>query len=95
MLNIFQILIIQDSYFKKSQLTNLKQPCKFYSFITDSSSATVENTTDFYSPKKTQSKRNTTLVLATLGLTVVFLIMILMYIFTGLLEKCIVKTNTI
>lgn len=67
----------------------------FYAFITGSSSATVENTTKFFSPKKTHSKRSTTLMLAIIGLTVVFSIIIMMYIFTGLLEKCLVDTNTI
>lgn len=67
----------------------------FYAFITGSSSATVENTTKIFSPKKTHSKRSTTLLLAIIGLTVVFSIIIMMYIFTGLLEKCLVDTNTI
>lgn len=67
----------------------------FYAFITGSSSATVENTTKIFSPKKTHSKRSTTLMLAIIGLTVVFSIIIMMYIFTGLLEKCLVDTNTI
>lgn len=65
----------------------------FYAFITGSSGVTVENTTIFLNPKKTQ--RSTTLMLAIIGLTVVFSIIIMMYIFTGLLEKCLVDTNTI
>lgn len=65
----------------------------FYAFITGSSGVTVENTTNFLNPKKTQ--RSTTLMLAIIGLTVVFSIIIMMYIFTGLLEKCLVDTNTI
>lgn len=65
----------------------------FYAFITGSSGVTVENTTNFLNPKKTQ--RSTTLTLAIIGLTVVFSIIIMMYIFTGLLEKCLVDTNTI
>ncbi|XP_052682257.1 uncharacterized protein LOC128162880 [Crassostrea angulata] len=52
-----------------------------------SSSATVENTTNVYYPAKTQSKRNTTLLLAVIGLTGVFVIVIMMYILTGLLEN--------
>lgn len=59
----------------------------FHAFITGSSSATVENTTNFNSPMKTHSKRNTTLILAIIGLTVVFSVIIMMYIFTGLLEN--------
>lgn len=65
----------------------------FYALITGSSGVTVENTTNFLNPKKTQ--RSTTLMLAIIGLTVVFSIIIMMYIFTGLLEKCLVDTNTI
>lgn len=59
----------------------------FHAFITGSSSATVENTTNFNSPMKTHSKRNITLILAIIGLTVVFSVIIMMYIFTGLLEN--------
>lgn len=66
----------------------------FFSFITGSFSATVENTTIYYYPKKTQSKMSSTLVLAIIGLTVVFLIVIMMYIFTGLFKNCFVNTNT-
>lgn len=65
----------------------------FYAFIAGSSGVTVENTTNLFNPKKTQ--RSTTLMLAIIGLTVVFSIIIMMYIFTGLLEKCLVDTNTI
>lgn len=65
----------------------------FYAFITGSSGVTVENTTNFFNLKKTQ--RSTTLMLAIIGLTVVFSIIIMMYSFTGLLEKCLVDTNTI
>lgn len=88
MLNKFQILILRDSYLKNLNYLNRNNHVDFFSFITGSFSATVENTTIFYYPKKTQSKMSFTLMLAIIGLTVVFLIVIMMYIFTGLFEKC-------
>lgn len=63
--------------------------------VKSSPSAGVENATIFYSPKKTQSKMRSTLMFVIMGLTGLFLIVIIMYIFTGLLEKFLVNTNTV
>lgn len=94
-LNIVQILIISDWYLKNIHLRIQNNLVDFYLFVTGSPSALVENTTNFYSPMKTQSKRSITLMLAIIGLTVVISIIIMMYMFTKLFEKCLVKNNTI
>lgn len=94
-LNIVQILIISDWYLKNINLRIQNNHVDFYLFVTGSPSAPVENTTNFYSPMKTQSKRSITLMLAIIGLTVVISIIIMMYMFTRLFEKCLVKNNTI
>lgn len=94
-LNIVQILIISDWYLKNIHLRIQNNHVDFYLFVTGSPSALVENTTNFYSPMKTQSKRSITLMLAIIGLTVVISIIIMMYMFTRLFEKCLVKNNTI
>lgn len=94
-LNIVQILIISDWYLKNIHLRIQNNHVDFYLFVTGSPSAPEENTTNFYSPMKTQSKRSITLMLAIIGLTVVISIIIMMYMFTRLFEKCLVKNNTI
>lgn len=94
-LNIVQILIISDWYLKRIHLRIQNNLVDFYLFVTGFPSAPVENTTNFYSPMKTQSKRSITLMLAIIGLTVVISIIIMMYMFTRLFEKCLVKNNTI
>lgn len=78
-----------EEHFSKhfSYKTATKALMNKVNIVESSSSATVENTTNFYYPAKTQSKRNTTLLLAVIGLTGVFLIVIMMYILTGLLEN--------
>lgn len=95
MLNIFFNILHSILIPKRSQFTYFNNHVEFYLFITGSSSATIENTTNFHTPKKTQSKMITTLTLAIIGVTVVFVILIMMYVYMRLLEKSYVNTNTI
>lgn len=80
---------------KRSQFTILNNHVVFYQFITGSSSATIENTTNFHTPKKIPIKRITALTLAITGVTFIFLILIMMYVYMRLLEKSYVNTNTL
>lgn len=92
---MFSIFFIQILIPKRSQFTYFNNHVEFNLFITGSSSATIENTTNVHTPKKTQSKRITTLTLAIIGVTVVFVILLMMYVYMRLLEKSNVNTNTI
>lgn len=66
MLNIFQNSLFNiDTW--PIIIYKYKQPCWFYAFTPGSSSVTVEITTNFHTPMKTQYKLITTLMLAKIG----------------------------